>query len=174
MSHRPDRAEIHRRALRAAAAVASFTAACGAADTTTAGTGADAAADLSDAAVATSDASADAGAQDSVTADTLGTDATVDIAVADQITAQDVVADAVGDAVAATDAVASGDAHGAKPDCTAVPNSDCCTALGVWCAAEFPTDTVAQNTCQFGPNFDSSTGCTPWGPPAPPAMVALA
>jgi hypothetical protein len=167
MSHRPDRAEIHRRALRAAAAVASFTAACGAADTTVAGA-ADAAADASDVAVAAADQTATA-------------DAKNDVATA-ELPAADVAADALAD-VAGTDAVApddasdvalSGDGHGAKPDCTTAPNGPCCPLLGAWCAAEYPADSQAATDCQFGPGFNGSTGCSPWGPPAPPAMARLA
>lgn len=61
----------------------------------------------------------------------------------------------------------------AAPTCDDVPPEDwvtCCDALRAWCNQQHPSDLDAENTCTFGPNFDGSTGCIPWGPPAPPAM----
>lgn len=133
------RAEVHRRALLAAAAVALGTSSCGEATLAT-------------------PSSADAQA---------GSDAA------------EVVAspDAAGDASAVTDAedaTTAVDASG-KPDCSAVAAADlaaCCDKLRAWCDAALGVGTEAANTCHYGPGFDASTGCTPWGPPAPPAWTA--
>jgi hypothetical protein len=60
------------------------------------------------------------------------------------------------------------------PECaTASPDDlfDCCDRLAEWCQTHF-TDHDDQMDCQFGPDFDGSTGCIPWGPPVPPRMVA--
>jgi hypothetical protein len=59
------------------------------------------------------------------------------------------------------------------PDCTEVDPAEvftCCELRATWCAGQHPVDQEAYNACQFGPGFDGSTGCIPWGPPAPPPM----
>jgi hypothetical protein len=70
-----------------------------------------------------------------------------------------------------TDTVDSGDG---SPDCTAIDLSDseayaeCCGARAEWCEAEHGAGTDAANYCVYGPDYDGSTGCIPWGPPVPP------
>ena len=46
----------------------------------------------------------------------------------------------------------------------------CCDQLGDACSAEFGPDSTDLDVCLFGPGADGSHGCTPWGPPVPPAM----
>ena len=72
--------------------------------------------------------------------------------------------------------VASGSDGGGAPLCTATPNNaDCCMHLGEWCQTQFPPEAQeALSACQFGPNYDGSTGCSPWGPPAPPRFEPAA
>lgn len=50
----------------------------------------------------------------------------------------------------------------------------CCEARTEWCTDQhaFQTDDLV-NECIFGPGFDGSTGCIPWGPPAPPRFGAI-
>jgi hypothetical protein len=58
------------------------------------------------------------------------------------------------------------------PDCTdttGAENVECCNALFEWCADEYALDSDAYSECVYGPGFDGSTGCIPWGPPVPPA-----
>lgn len=57
------------------------------------------------------------------------------------------------------------------PDCRNVADmTTCCDERRTWCEGEVGTaDETALNDCVFGPGFDGSTGCIPWGPPAPPA-----
>ncbi|MCB9679336.1 MAG: hypothetical protein H6737_29800 [Alphaproteobacteria bacterium] len=62
-----------------------------------------------------------------------------------------------------------------EPDCT-LPGVDmfpCCDERAAWCTQQHAS-VDAQNECLFGPGFDGSTGCIPWGPPAPPRMGAYA
>lgn len=70
-----------------------------------------------------------------------------------------------------TDAVV--DTNLPRPDCAidtdGVIDFDCCDDLAAWCAATYAGDLDAENTCIWGEGFDGSTGCIPWGPPAPPA-----
>lgn len=167
----PDRRAIHARALRAAAAVA-FGAACSSSATATLqGTAADSTVGDAQLAGADTPAATDTGAGAATDQQTGGSDAP----------ANDQTADATAgttDQSAAADSqtvdVASADGLGAKPDCTAPAraNGPCCLALQDWCAAAFPSDADldARNACVFGENFSGTTGCTPWGPPAPPAM----
>lgn len=57
------------------------------------------------------------------------------------------------------------------PDCVGIPSSevaDCCMALDAWCAEEHGEDHEAYAVCYWGPEYDGSTGCSPWGPPVPP------
>lgn len=81
-------------------------------------------------------------------------------------------ADAAGDADAsdATDVTADADD---RPQCKGLTDQaryDCCNALNQWCNAAYPPPSQDATTCQFGPGYDGSTGCIPWGPPAPPAF----
>lgn len=61
-----------------------------------------------------------------------------------------------------------------KPDCTGVDMGDpeayaaCCDGLAAWCADAHPGDEEAATACTYGPDYDGSTGCIPWGPPVPP------
>lgn len=81
------------------------------------------------------------------------------------------------DTAQGTDTATGQDVAAGKPLCVATPNDGpCCMNLGEWCLAQFPADedyeTRAQ--CQYGPNYDASTGCSPWGPPAPPVFAPAA
>lgn len=75
----------------------------------------------------------------------------------------------VGDTALATTETGDG-----GPDCSDVDLSDtgayaeCCGARTDWCEAEHGAGTDAANACIFGPDYDGSTGCIPWGPPVPP------
>ncbi len=63
-----------------------------------------------------------------------------------------------------------------EPDC-ATDGLDmvaCCDARHAWCGEGFAADSEAYNDCVFGPGYDGSTGCIPWGPPVPPRARALA
>lgn len=68
--------------------------------------------------------------------------------------------------------VAHTDEPGAKPDCVAqaLDIVACCDALRAWCEVEHAgdTDTTDLDACIYGPGYDGSTGCIPWGPPVPP------
>lgn len=65
------------------------------------------------------------------------------------------------------------DPSGPKPDCGALglQLGACCNALVDWCTANVVAGTASQDytDCVYGPTFDGSTGCIPWGPPVPPA-----
>ena len=50
----------------------------------------------------------------------------------------------------------------------------CCDDRMTWCDSQHPGDFDAASECTFGPNFDGSTGCIPWGPPAPPRFRGAA
>ena len=59
----------------------------------------------------------------------------------------------------------------AQGDCNGLPAEEvsaCCDALRVACETEHGAATEAANECIFGEDFSGSTGCIPWGPPAPP------
>ena len=62
------------------------------------------------------------------------------------------------------------------PDCNALGPDEttaCCEERATWCE-----ETVAigedLNECTYGPDYDGSTGCIPWGPAAPPAFRGVA
>ena len=59
-----------------------------------------------------------------------------------------------------------------KPDCTIMDTgiAACCEALSEWCNDAYGADRSAVDTCIYGPDYDGSTGCIPWGPPVPPAF----
>ena len=59
-----------------------------------------------------------------------------------------------------------------EPDCTSVDMFPCCDERAAWCETQFTIDDPAYSECLFGPGFDGSTGCIPWGPPAPPRFGA--
>lgn len=83
-----------------------------------------------------------------------------------------VVADSDSDVASDSDSdVLAGDSGVDKPDCleAALDLVACCDALHAWCGTAFAVDTEAYSECVFGPGFDGSTGCIPWGPPVPPA-----
>ena len=67
---------------------------------------------------------------------------------------------------------------GAKPDCVALglDVTACCEALAAWCSEAVSAGTPEYDECVYGPGYDGSTGCIPWGPPVPPAadLAALA
>lgn len=73
------------------------------------------------------------------------------------------------------DSVGDSDVDDGRPDCTQEEDADgirgCCEDLRAWCTARFP-DHERQSVCIFGEDLGGqSTGCIPWGPPAPPAMA---
>jgi hypothetical protein len=47
----------------------------------------------------------------------------------------------------------------------------CCDALREACTEAFGAESTDLDRCVFGPGTDGSHGCTPWGPPVPPAMA---
>lgn len=60
-----------------------------------------------------------------------------------------------------------------EPDCTqAAEPWTCCDDRATWCEENRPL-LQSFDTCYYGPGFDGSTGCIPWGPPAPPRLGAL-
>lgn len=61
----------------------------------------------------------------------------------------------------------------ARPDCVALglDLTACCDTLREWCGQHVAEGTPAYDDCVFGPGFDGSTGCIPWGPPVPPALA---
>ena len=57
------------------------------------------------------------------------------------------------------------------PDCVdSADPATCCEALAAWCGDTHGVGTEAAIECIYGPDFDGSTGCIPWGPPVPPRM----
>ncbi len=166
--------DIHRRALRAAAAVAFGVSGCSDPAASVQGTPAAAKDTAAEATVATDTASADSMPADAPAMDAAAaTDAAKAETAAEVASAADAKADAVATAdAAATETAGSADAAD-KPDCSKAQQggnwAQCCEALRAWCDAAFGAGSQASTECQFGPNFDGSTGCTPWGPAAPPA-----
>lgn len=187
------RKEIHEKALRAAMAVA-FGAACSTptAPSTSSSTTAAAATDSS--------LAPDSAADSAAGVDTAGKAAAADAPAGDAPAGEAVAQDGASSDAAVTDAAdsqlldapASSDVHDTatadagvdglteivvdpvtgKPDCTkaiGVNWQPCCDELAQWCKAKIK-DEAKVNECLFGPNYDGSTGCVPWGPPAPPAM----
>ncbi len=58
------------------------------------------------------------------------------------------------------------------PDCTISPPEElvlCCEDLMAWCTDAFDPASTEWADCVYGPGFDGSTGCIPWGPAVPPA-----
>lgn len=49
----------------------------------------------------------------------------------------------------------------------------CCKHMKAVCAFEHVAGSEAYDECVFGPDFDGSTGCIPWGPPVPPRASHL-
>lgn len=61
-----------------------------------------------------------------------------------------------------------------EPDCVDAQDMfACCEERRLWCEEESGLFQSVDN-CVFGPGFDGSTGCIPWGPPAPPRFGAWA
>lgn len=62
------------------------------------------------------------------------------------------------------------------PDCTDIADSeewsDCCETRSAYCKARFPLNPNRALECTYGPDYDGSTGCIPWGPPVPPGFRA--
>jgi hypothetical protein len=57
------------------------------------------------------------------------------------------------------------------PDCTQAEDmAACCDELADWCDDIYDPATQDYLDCLYGPGFDGSTGCIPWGPPVPPRM----
>lgn len=57
------------------------------------------------------------------------------------------------------------------PDCTDTTDmAACCDELAEYCAGVYDPSTQDYLDCLYGPDFDGSTGCIPWGPPVPPRM----
>ena len=180
------RPEIHQRALRAAAAVASLGLACSNSAQSVV-TGSNATQDVAVEVAASADTSPEVAAVDAAADGKAPVDAAPETTVADAAP-ETTVADAAADGNPATDAgtaadvaadvTAQADGGGAKPDCKTrtgqATSPSCCELLSNWCEANFPPGSKEANDCYFGPNFDGSTGCVPWGPPAPPAMDSAA
>lgn len=58
------------------------------------------------------------------------------------------------------------------PDCNnAADVTACCEERNAWCGEQYTAGSEEYNTCVFGPNYDGSTGCIPWGPPVPPRLA---
>lgn len=82
----------------------------------------------------------------------------------------------------ATDTAADTDADtgDGRPDCSSIDMGDseawaaCCEALSGWCADAFGATTEEASECTYGPDYDGSTGCIPWGPPVPPRFRGMA
>ncbi len=76
-----------------------------------------------------------------------------------------------GDDAGGTDTAAM-DTGSDKPTCVGVEDPElyeaCCNGLREWCEEVVGSDEEAINECVYGPDFDGSTGCIPWGPPVPP------
>lgn len=171
-SDRPNREEIRRRALRAAAAVA-VSAGCSSPTIAITAPGTDGNAGGSDSQMADLAAGSDSTGHDggsSDTADTVASDAK-----ANDTLANDTLASDSGDSAAdaAMDSSTATDTADGPPDCKHLTDGaqigECCNARSAWCLAAYPADSQKQNECHFGPDFDGTTGCIPWGPPAPPA-----
>jgi hypothetical protein len=81
----------------------------------------------------------------------------------------------LGDDTGKAGETALADTSSEKPLCLGLDTGDnaaylaCCEQLEGWCATEFAADKEAIDECLFGPGYDGSTGCIPWGPPVPPA-----
>lgn len=176
----------HDLALRAIAAIALTVPACSSSSTGSLSSTADASATQDAAAGASDTAAADVAAGASDAAQQTDTAVATDTAQAsdaeqpNDVAAQTDTAQAI-DTAQATDTVNAADAAqevaDGKPLCVATPNDgQCCLHLGEWCLQQFPdvADYEARAQCQFGPNYDASTGCSPWGPPAPPAFAPAA
>lgn len=83
--------------------------------------------------------------------------------------------DAVDTDVSDTDAVDTDAVDTDAPDCTVAADvMACCETLRTWCEGAHADDAAAIDACIFGPNYDGSTGCIPWGPPTPPEATAYA
>ncbi|MDP2304796.1 MAG: hypothetical protein Q8P18_02055 [Pseudomonadota bacterium] len=84
-------------------------------------------------------------------------------------------ADSTDTASADTAADTDTDVGDGSPDCTETDTAadtaalvDCCSARAEWCEDAHGSGTDAASACTYGPDFDGSTGCIPWGPPVPP------
>jgi hypothetical protein len=78
--------------------------------------------------------------------------------------------DADGDSDTDADSDTDTDTGVDRPDCSVVDPAlvaECCDDLATWCYGAY-TDPDDINECIYGPGYDGSTGCIPWGPPAPP------
>ncbi|MBM4345844.1 MAG: hypothetical protein FJ100_20930 [Deltaproteobacteria bacterium] len=165
---------VHRKALRAAAAVAFGVSACGDPATTVQGAPAATGDAKAETSVAAATAAPDAQAQEAVAADASVADGASARAAPDAADAPDAPVEAgqSKDMLAGADIDAGTTETTGKPDCTKAQQAGnwaaCCESLRQWCEAAFGAGSQASNECTFGQNFDGSTGCTPWGPPAPP------
>lgn len=163
----------HDLALRAIAAIALTVPACSSSPTGSLSSAADASVPQ-DAAGGASDAAAAAETAQTSDADQPNDSAAQTDTAQATDTAQNETAEQTDTANAAD---AAQDVAGGKPLCVATPNDgQCCLHLGEWCLQQFPDDAdyEARAQCQYGPNYDASTGCSPWGPPAPPAFAPAA
>lgn len=61
-----------------------------------------------------------------------------------------------------------------EPDCIkdGLDPTTCCDLRQAWCGSRLQPNSPAWQDCVWGPNFDGSTGCIPWGPPVPPRVLA--
>lgn len=79
-----------------------------------------------------------------------------------------------GGTVASDDASTADSGEAGSPEqatCEALEGgaqATCCEALRDACNDEYGEDTPEAHDCYYGPDLDGSTGCIPWGPPAPP------
>ncbi len=73
-----------------------------------------------------------------------------------------------------------GETADGRPDCSAIDMADteayaaCCDALAGWCGEAYGADSEEATECIYGPDYDGSTGCIPWGPPVPPRFRSAA
>jgi hypothetical protein len=74
-----------------------------------------------------------------------------------------------------TDVAAPAPSWERGPDCAAqgLDFEQCCDARRLFCGTQHLIGSTPYDDCVFGPGFDGSTGCIPWGPPTPPAARAL-
>lgn len=90
------------------------------------------------------------------------------------LTACDLTSDYGVDASADTGDTAACETDGAWLTCDDADQDalfDCCEKLAKVCLALHPVDEDARTECTYGPDYDGSTGCIPWGPPVPPALA---
>lgn len=58
------------------------------------------------------------------------------------------------------------------PDCSDLEMWECCDVLFEWCSEHHELNSLAFSDCVYGSADSGPSGCTPWGPPVPPAFEA--